>query len=203
MRTNRAIVCSGDWLLRVTFSLVALSSMFGPVGPVHAEAPPTSFQTRGATSQNPACAVLTVDEVRKITGFQGYNRPSPGDDVGQGAGGGASCQYQAPAFAIDDRGNPTAPQKGPLLSIVLIEGRNYTQTVPLRQGCKKEAVAGVGDAAFFEVCPASKLSRTAPLYVKVGTKDFLFQLDIQAPDTDATLRPKLLALARAAVAKVK
>ena len=190
---------------RLSGSAVAFGLVLAFVPPyaVYGDAIRALAQARGGGGQNPACALLTVEEVRKITGFQGYDRPSPGDDIGEGVGGGASCQYEAPSFAIDGRGNPTAPGKGPLLSVVLIEGKNYTQTLPVRQGCRKEPVPGVGETAFFEVCPASKLARTSPLYVKSGSRDFLFQLDIQAPDTEATLRPKLIGLAQAAVAKKK
>jgi hypothetical protein len=153
-------------------------------------------------SSNPACALLTVDEIRKITGFPGYSQPSPGDALGEGVGGGASCQYERNLFQVVG-GKAVIPPKGPLLSIVIINGKNYTQSVPIGKGCHKETVAGVGDAAFFEVCPPGKLKRTAPLYVKAGSTDLLLQLDIEAPDTDASLRPKLVALARAAIAKVR
>jgi hypothetical protein len=181
---------------RAVLVAAAVSALMG------ASVPAQAVQS-GARSTNPACAVFTIDELQEITGFPGYRQPSPGDPPGEGVGGGASCQYEAPLFAMDARGNPIAAPKGPLLSIVLINGKNYTQTVPIGKGCKKEAVAGVGDAAFFEVCPATKLSRTPPLYVKKGATDLVLQLDIKAPDTDASLRPTLIALARAAAAKVK
>lgn len=157
----------------------------------------------GGGSQNPACAVLTTEEVKSITGFSGYGRPSPGDPPGQGAGGGASCQFSAPAFpTVDAKGN-VVKQKGPLLSIVLIDGKNYTKTVAVARGCRKEAAPGVGDEAFFEVCPDSRLERTPPLYVKAGTKDLILQMDVEKPDTDAALRPKVIALAKAAAAKLR
>ena len=157
----------------------------------------------GAQPSNPACNVLTPDELRTITGFPGYKQPSPGDPSGQGAGGGASCQYQSTGPVVDVRGNPVN-EKGPLLSLVLIDGKNYTKTMPIGRGCKKDAVSGVGDEAFFEVCPsAGKLSRTPPLYVKSGTKDLIVQMDIDAPDTDATIRPKVIAVGKAAAAKVR
>lgn len=186
--------------------IVGLAGSLAFVASVHSagiEAWDSLLQARGSGGQNPACALFTPDEVRKITGFPGYNQPSPGDPPGRGAGGGASCQYQAPGFATDANGNEITPPKGPLLSIVVIDGKNYTETVPIGRGCKKEAVSGVGDAAFFEVCPAAKLFRTPPLYVKSGSRDFLFQMDIKAPDTDASLRPKLIALAKAAAAKAR
>jgi hypothetical protein len=156
-----------------------------------------------AQSGNPACNILTPDELRTLTGFPGYKRPSPGDPAGQGAGGGASCQYESTGPTVDARGN-AVNEKGPLLSLVLIEGKNYTKTMPMARGCRKEAVSGVGDEAFFEVCPsAGRLSRTPPLYVKAGTKDLIVQMDIDPPDTEATLRPKAVAVAKAAAAKVR
>lgn len=156
----------------------------------------------GSGSQNPACTVLTAEEIRNITGFPGYRSPSPGDPAGEGAGGGASCQFEGVGPTVDAKGNPV-DLKGPLLSIVLIEGKNYSHTKPVGNGCKKEPVPGVGDEAYFEDCPTWISSRTAPLYVKVGNKDLILQIDIDKPDTQASMRPKLIALAKAAAAKLR
>ena len=154
-------------------------------------------------SGNPACNVLTPEELRTITGFPGYKRPSPGDPAGQGAGGGASCQYESSGPSVDARGN-AINEKGPLLSLVLIDGKNYTKTMPMARGCRKETVSGVSDEAFFEICPsAGRLSRTPPLYVKAGAKDLIVQMDIESPDTEATIRPKVIAVAKAAAAKMR
>jgi len=158
-------------------------------------------QATGRTSPNPACNVLTAADVRNLTGFSGYNEGSAGDSPGQGAGGGASCQYSAPRLTVDARGNPVR-LKAPLLSIVLIDGKNYTHTMAIGNGCRKEAASGVGDEAFFEVCPNRNASRTAPLYVKAGTKDLIVQMDVDEPDTEASLRPKVIAVAKAAAAKL-
>lgn len=148
-------------------------------------------------TKNPACAVLSEAEVRKITGYPDHNM-SPGDPPGQGAGGGSSCQYVTPAFGAT---------KAPMVSLVLIDGKNWTsenrRLVKLPAGCKREPVPALGDEAYFEVCPAPRPIRTSPLYVKAGTKDLIVQIDIQAPDTEATLRPKVIALAKAAVAKLR
>ena len=151
---------------------------------------------------NPACAVLSAEDVRTITGFPGYRTPSPGDPPGQGAGGGASCQFESPGPTVDEKGN-AVNLKGPLLSLVLIEGKNYTHTMSIGNGCRKEPAPGVGDEAYFEVCPTRMRSRTAPLYVKAGTRDLILQMDIDEPDTDASLRPKLIALAKAAAARLR
>ncbi|MCA1649298.1 MAG: hypothetical protein LC753_03155 [Acidobacteria bacterium] len=135
--------------------------------------------------------------MRKITGYPGYN-VSPGDLPGQGVAGGSSCQYAAPAFGDG---------KGPLVSLVLIEGKNWTaenrRLIKLPAACKREPAPGIGDDAYFEVCPTPRPIRTSPLYVKAGAKDLIVQMDIEAPDTEATLRPKVIALANAAVAKFR
>jgi hypothetical protein len=152
---------------------------------------------RANQAPNPACALLSAAEVRKITGYPDYN-VSPGDPPGQGVAGGSSCQYVAPAFGAG---------KGPLVSLVLIEGKDLTaqnrRLKKLPGACKRELAPGIGDDAYFEVCPAPRPIRTSPLYVKAGTKDLIVQIDIEAPDTEETLRPKIIALAKAAVAKLR
>ena len=70
------------------------------------------------------------------------------------------------------------------------------------EGCRRQSVAGVGNDAFFESCPNPKLKRSAPLYVKVGTNDLIVQLDIKAPATEASARTTVIAVAKAAVAKL-
>ena len=156
----------------------------------------------GARSSNPACNILSPEELRTITGYPGYRQPSPGDAPGAGAGGGASCQYQG-GLAVDPKGK-AVNEKGPLISLVVIDGRDYTNTRPIPRGCKNEAVSGVGDAAFFEVCPsAGAPTRTPVLFVKTGTKDLIVQMDIDPPDTAATTQAKLIAVAKAAVAKIR
>ena len=148
-------------------------------------------------AQIPACALLSVTEVRKITGYADYN-VSPGDPTGQGVAGGSSCQYVAPAFGA---------AKAPLVSLVLINGKDWTaqnrRLMKLPVGCNREPVPGLGDDAYFEFCPNPRPFRTSPLYVKAGAKDLIVQIDIEAPNTEATMRPKVIALAKAAVAKLR
>lgn len=157
-------------------------------------------------SANPACALLSVEDVRKITGYADYTI-SPGDPSGQGVGGGSSCQYSAPTFAVDAKGKPFTP-KGPLVSVVLIDGRNHTRTAKPRSGCTRESVSGIGDEAYFEACAAMKGIRTPALYVKAGAKDLIVQMDIdrterETPNIEATMRSKVIALAKAAAAKAR
>jgi len=156
-----------------------------------------------ARSSNPACDILSPEELRTITGYPGYKQPSPGDAPGQGAGGGASCQYQG-GLTVDAKGK-AVNEKGPLISLVVIDGRNYTKTRPIARGCKNEAVSGVGDVGFFEICPstAAAATRTPVLFVKSGSKDLIVQMDIEPPETAATTQAKVIAVAKAAAAKIR
>ena len=146
----------------------------------------------------PACALLTVDDVRKATGRTEYPRASDGDQLGEGAGGGSSCQYGGSSFAP----GPHAP----MVSFVLIPGKNWTKTsrgFKLAQGCTREDVKGIGDDAFFEVCPAPRSKRSPPLYAKVGTNDIIVQIDVEPPSTVESAKQQVIALAKAAAAKLR
>lgn len=145
----------------------------------------------------PACALLSVAEVRTITGRQNYPDHVDGDPDGEGFGGGSSCQYG---------GLSMLPGGAPMLSVVLIKGQNWIEpgrrsTLP--EGCRREPVAGVGEAAFFESCTASRLRRSAPLYVKAGTNELIVQMDLEPPATEASVRPIVIAIAQAAVLKLR
>jgi hypothetical protein len=157
-----------------------------------------SVGEQAKNAPTPACALLSVAEIRKITGRDNYPDFVDGDPLGEGAGGGSSCQYGGESFMPGDH--------PPMLSLVLIPGKGWTErsrSFKLREGCKRESVAGVGDDAFFESCPNPKLKRSAPLYVKVGTSDLIVQLDIKAPATEASARTTVIAVAKAAVAKLR
>lgn len=72
-----------------------------------------------ASAPTPACALLSVSEVREITGRREYPDYVDGDPDEAGAGGGSSCQYWGATFNPGDH--------APLLSFVLIRGRNWTE----------------------------------------------------------------------------
>ena len=188
-----------DTLCRSAMLALILGAAIGATALPADAAQPRADATR---SGNPACNILSPEELRTITGYPGYRQPSPGDDAGQGAGGGASCQYMG-GLAVDAKGKPVN-EKGPLLSLVVIDGKNYTKTRSMPRNCKNEAVSGVGDAAFFELCPSTgRVRQTPPLYVKSGNKDLILQLDIDESETAATAQSKVIAVAKAAAAKLR
>lgn len=139
---------------------------------------------------NPACALLTAADLKQATG-QAYDGPSPGDDMGQGAGGGASCQWGEPF-----------DQTLPMISVVLIPSngkKGYTEATrgfKARPGCAREPVSGVGDDAYVETCEAG---RGPVVYFRKGKNDGLVQVDAVKPAAPASVKPKAIALAKAVV----
>jgi hypothetical protein len=151
----------------------------------------------GTAAPTPACALLSSEEINKATGRNDYPAGDNGDADGEGAGGGSSCQYGGETLMPGDH--------PPMLSFVFIQGKGYTErrrTGKLPPGCKIESVKGVGDDAFFESCPSSRSTRSAPLFVKAGANDLIVQLDVEPPATEASVRPTVIAVAKAAVAKL-
>lgn len=153
-----------------------------------------SAQSDGAPT--PACALLSGSEVRQATGIQGYRDGYNLQQEGKSVGGGSSCQFGTRS--------PTGSEaRAPLLSLVLIRGKGWTEkqrASKLPANCKREPVS-VGDAAFFETCP-TRSNRTAPLYVKAGANDVILLMDVEPPATEASVRPLVVNVAKTAVAKL-
>jgi hypothetical protein len=163
--------------------------------------PTLSAQTSKAgwvEKPTPACALLSTAEISKAAGLA-YPEGGNGDEEGEGIAGGSGCIWGGASFRPGDH--------PPMIGFALIRGgKHYTEnrrTIKLLPGCKRASVAGVGDAAFFEACPKGKSKRTDPLYVKVGANDFLIEMDIEPPATEASARQTVIAVAKAAAAKLR
>ena len=149
------------------------------------------------SAPTPACALLSVAEVRKLTGHQNYPDHVDGDKLGEGLGGGSSCQYGGMSM------NPA--MNAPLLSVVLIprpKGQPrpaYQRGLKLGEGCQRKNAPGVGDDAVIEACPTS---RGPIVYASVGANDLLVEIDAKPP-TDPAAMAAVIAVAKAAAANVK
>jgi hypothetical protein len=148
-----------------------------------------------SAAPTPACALLSVAELREITGNNAYPDHVDGDKPGEGLGGGSSCQYGGSSFVPG--------KSAPLVSLVLIpntkgEAASVRSRKP-REGCKREDVPGVGDDALYEACTGS---RGPVLYVTRGMDGMLVQLDAK-PATDPAAKATVIAIAKAAVPKIK
>jgi hypothetical protein len=154
------------------------------------------FSKLSAQEKTPACALLSSAEITKATG-RDYPEGSSGDAEGEGAGGGSSCQYGGMSFGPGE--------EPPMVSFVLIRDKGYTaqrRAGKLPPGCKI-VPQKVGDEAYFESCPKGRSTRSDPLFVKAGTNDLIVQMDIEAPATEASVRPLVIKVAEAAVEKLR
>jgi hypothetical protein len=150
--------------------------------------------SQAQSASNPACGLLTGAELQKITG-KAYDEGDEGDAMGEGAGGGASCQW----------GDPVG-RGAPMVSVVYIPskgGKGYTEinrASKMLPGCKREPVSGLGDEAHIETCSKG---RGPVAYIKAGANDLIVQMDAIAPATALSVKPTLIAVAKAVVARAR
>jgi hypothetical protein len=140
-----------------------------------------------------ACALLSAAKVRNVMGRQDYSAGEEGDAPGEGLGGGSSCGYGLPG------------DWPPRLAVVLIPARggvSWTtrrRGVQLYQGCKREQLSGIGDDAFVELSP----TEGPDVYAKAGAFDLVVHMNLVPPATAASVKPAVVAVAKAAVAKLR
>lgn len=125
-----------------------------------------------------ACSVLTLDEIKSAIGRGDFSRGKPDD-------GGTKCRYAS------GRGSLSV-----WLSATTKASFDDFRNLLTEQGKKPEAVAGVGDDAYFW---------DDRLYVRVGNRGLTIDLNKNglAPEPSASIRAKVLALAKAAVPKLR
>ncbi|MQA29553.1 MAG: hypothetical protein GEU82_06905 [Luteitalea sp.] len=149
-----------------------------------------------AALKNP-CSLLPVEDVRRIAGRQEYREGRPGDALGEGVGGGASCQWRGPVF-----GGPAEPL--PQISLVVIpprDGERWTSRVRAnpRPNCSYTAEARAGAGAFIENCARTEL----PIYVPTRALDIIVAIRLEAPATNASVQPVLLGLANEVATRLR
>jgi len=157
----------------------------------------TAGELSAQSADTPACKLLSVAEVQKITGVASYQH-AWGMGPGEAVGGGSSCAFEQAVSSLE---------RLPMIGFSLIPGKGWTErrrTMQLPSGCKRVPVAGVGDDAFYEECPSkTPKRRIEPLYVKVGSNDIVVEMDIRPPVNDASARNATVALAKVVAAKLK
>jgi hypothetical protein len=137
---------------------------------------------------NPACKLLTAADLKRATG-QAYGGPTPAGELGQAAGGGVSCYW-----------GDLVNEAPPMVSVVFIPAsgkKSYTEVSRgiTPHGCAHEPVSGIGDAAFVEICQGGD---NGPIvYFRKGGNDGVVQIDVVKPATPASIKPEVIALAKA------
>jgi hypothetical protein len=149
---------------------------------------------------NPACALLTEQELGDATGL----RFGPGqafDKVGQGVFGGATCLWggvwnEDPAKSLPQIGVSFIPPRP--------RGSNTEYHLARKPdaGCTRETLRGVGDLAFADTCEGTLPS--VRVYLKAGRNDVFLSVDmIDNRRPLSWAQPIALTLAKAAALKAK
>jgi len=149
---------------------------------------------------NPACALLTDQEVDQATGLN-FDPGEAFDKVGQGVFGGATCLWggvwnQDSAKSLPQIGVSFIPPKP--------QGSNteYYKARKPDAGCTRQALQGVGDLAFADTCQGTLLS--VRVYLKAGRNDVFLSVDlIDKRHQLSWAQPVAIALAKAAAQKAK
>jgi hypothetical protein len=139
---------------------------------------PSSLAQQRPPERVDACSLLPKDEVKKLIGGGPLFDQFPAEEEPLGPSGSA-CNYAG----------------------VMIQVLSFSQGTfdAAKKRGRLEAVTSVGDEAYLYDNP----SGYAELYVKVGTRMLTIQRDLDAKATVASVRPAVIALANALVAKLR
>lgn len=151
-----------------------------------AHAQPRQGQGPVATPTIRACALLPAMEVKKLAALPDplnlyATMPPEEEPVGKGS----SCNYPNLHVQIDPFDWQT---------IDSMRAKNVAQF---------EAVPEVGDVAFMRANRAARLVEFAELYARVGSHVLTIQMDVPDGKSTASVKPGLVALAKAYVAKLR
>jgi len=148
-------------------------------------------QTRGgrADAAKPAiraCALLPASEVKRLAALPDplnlFDKMPPEEEP---VGRGTSCNYPSIHVQIDPFDWTT---------IDSVRAKNPAQF---------ETVPGIGDAAFVRANKAASSLEFAELYARVGPHILTIQMDVPDGQSTASVKPGLVALAKAYVAKLQ
>jgi hypothetical protein len=152
-----------------------------------------------ATSTNPACPLLTDEELDATTGLN-YGPGDAFDHMGQGSFAGATCVWGGVW-------NADAAKSLPQIGVVFIPPGSlgsHTEFYRVRKpgaGCTRETLRGIGDLAFADSCQSS--SPSMRVYVKAGRNDVFVVVDMLDKRPLAWARPVAVALAKAAAPRAR
>ena len=165
---------------------VTLTVMIAAAVCVAAYAQTRSGRAEAAKQPVRACALLPASEVKRLAALPDpanlFDKMPPEEEP---VGRGSSCNYPGIHVQIDPFDWTT---------IDSVRAKNSTQF---------EAVPDVGDAAFVRANKATSSLEFAELYARVGPHILTIQMDVPDGESTASIKPRLVALAKAYVAKLQ
>lgn len=134
-----------------------------------------------------ACKLLTNDEVVKLTGRRSYTKP----EGVQLKNGGSSCTWDSGINVNLFSGPKSAEQHEELMKAFKADKT------------PRQAVAGIGDSAFATAMMGNKYQGNhALLVVRKGPHTMGISLQAEGAETPQSVQPKLMTVAKAALAKL-
>jgi hypothetical protein len=134
-----------------------------------------------------ACALLSNDEVVKMTGRRSYSKP----EGVQLKDGGSSCTWDSGVNINLFTGPKSADQHEALL-------KAFKQDKTPRQN-----VSGLGDSAYSTAWMGNQYQGNhAVLVIRKGTHTMGISLEAQGTETPQSVQPKLMTVAKAALARL-
>jgi hypothetical protein len=133
-----------------------------------------------------ACTLLPASEVKRLAALTDplnlFDKLPPEEEP---VGRGSSCNYPGIHVQIDPFDWTTI------------------DSLRAKDSAQFEAVPGVGDAAFLRANKAAASLEFAELYARVGPHVLTIQMDVPDGQSTASVKPGLVALAKAYVAKLQ
>ena len=175
-------------LHKARFSALALVAMCGTTA---AMAESRQEQAARAVKQyeapSAACALLTKDEVAKLTGRPAYSEPSGTQLINDGS----ACDYSSANLTLF-----SGPKSNDSYDKLV---KNFKKDNSVRQ-----AVAGIGDSAYlwFPKARDQYEGNYTVLVVHQGAHTLAVALEAQGSEAPTSLQPKLVAMAKSALPRL-
>ena len=137
-----------------------------------------------------ACSIIDAEELKRITGLKDILKTGPQPtDPSELPKGRSECEYLGLTFSVSSLASPKAYFDGTRASLT-------------KGGTKVESAPGVGDDAFYWWDPKPGPMRQLGIAVRAGNRQ-LTVLDLTSADSMATVKPRLLAIAKALTPKLR
>lgn len=170
--------------------VAAYAATMSPLTHVAAQTAPAARAGSAKPQSLRACSLLTKAEIKKVTGTHtpALFEQIPGREESL-ASGGTECFY--PGITIQLDAHP-------------VTAFEATRKRYMDSGRTKfEPATGIGDQAYFYEQDAMKESHVAGIFTRVGQHVLTISMDVNTPQTADTIRPLVVALSKAAVAKLQ
>ena len=136
-----------------------------------------------------ACSIINAEELKRLTGLEDVLKQGPVPaDPSELPKGRSECEYLGLSFSLS--------------SIIGRESFDRTRTSVARNGTKVEQVSGVGDDGFYWWSEKPGSMNQLGIAVRSGAHQ-LTVMDMTSVDSMAAVKPRLLAIAKSLVPKLR